>query len=93
MTQLGRYAHIKKYELESYQIIQDNFYIEGNSAESSSSSIFDTHVYLDAGETDDEARKTVTMGEQTCFLHAAMRDIFPTNIAVMLNGEAIEMPA
>ncbi|MEM7134204.1 MAG: OsmC family protein [Chloroflexota bacterium] len=93
MTQLGRYAHIKKYHLESYQIIQDNSYIEGNGDTPGSSSIFDTHVYLDADETDSEAQKTVTMGEQTCFLHAAMRDIFPTNIAAQLNGEAIKIPS
>ncbi|MEM7532158.1 MAG: hypothetical protein AAF639_08280 [Chloroflexota bacterium] len=87
MTQLGRYAHITKQNLESYQIIQDNGYSEGNS------SIYDTHVYLDADEEDSVAQKTVTMGERTCFLHAAMRDSYPSEIAVTLNGEAIELLA
>lgn len=95
MTQLGRYAHIKKYHLESYQIIQDNVYVEGEEEgkASGSSSVFDTHVYLDADESDAEAQKTVTMGEQTCFLHAAMRDVFPTSMSATLNGDLIEIPA
>jgi len=92
MTQLGRYAHIKKYDLASYQIIQDNWYSEGEGDSIGSSSIFDTHVYLEAGESDAEAQKTVTMGEQTCFLHAAMRDVFPTQLSATLNGEAVEVP-
>ncbi len=92
MTQLGRYAHIKKYDLKSYQIIQDNAYTVGDGATPGTSSIFDTHVHLDADVPDNEAQKTVTMGEQTCFLHAAMRDVFPTNIAVTLNGESIAVP-
>ncbi len=30
-------------------------------------------VYLDTGEDDEFARKTLDMGEQTCFLHAFCR--------------------
>lgn len=85
MTQLGRYAHITQQKLHTYQIIQDCTF--GDSPYS-----FDTHVYLEAGEPTAVAQKSVRMGEQTCFLHAAMRTSNPSEISVVLNGKSIELP-
>ncbi|HEX6386656.1 MAG TPA: OsmC family protein [Anaerolineae bacterium] len=83
MTQIGRYAHITKQKLNAYRIIQDNTFIVGETARALP---LDTHVFLEADEPDEVARKTVWMSERTCFLHAAMRGSYPSAIQVELNG-------
>lgn len=97
MTQLGRYAHITKQNLKSYKIVQDNFFtVTGSAADWSRLARalpVDTHVYLEADESDETAQKTVSMSERTCFLHAAMRDSYPSLITAELNGETLDLPA
>jgi len=84
MTQLGRYAHITKQDLESMRIVQENlFTVEGSAADWSrfaKALPVNTHVFLDTGEPGEVAQKTVSMGERTCFLHAAMRSRHPSVI-------------
>jgi len=94
MTQLGRYAHITKQHLQSYQIIQENIYVQDASDEAGLTGHafpFDTHVFIEADEADEVAQKTVSMSERTCFLHAAMRDIYPSIIQAELNGEPLSI--
>ncbi len=46
--------------------------------------------FLDADYSDaSDATKLVDMGQQTCFLHAAMRGEHPSVVTVELNGEKI----
>ena len=94
MTQLGRYAHITKQKVTSTRIVQQNTYTqpvaEGAVAEAAP---VDTQVFIDADERDDVARKSVRMGEQTCFLHGSMRAAFPTTIRATLNGSPVPLPA
>jgi uncharacterized OsmC-like protein len=92
MTQLGRYAIIKKQELDSYRIVQKNFFqFEGSANDGSRRAGIeptDTKVFLDAHFADEgDAPKLVSMGQQTCFLHAAMRGEHASQISVELNGE------
>ena len=86
MTQIGRYAHITKQNLQNYEIIQDNAFTVRGSAEDPSRSAeahpVDTRVFLEADESDEIAQKTVSMGERTCFLHAAMRGSYPSIVSV-----------
>ncbi len=93
MTQLGRYAHIVRQRLDSYAVVQDNaFTVEGAAAEASGRSRaepFDTHVFLESPHSEEDARRLVTMGERTCFLHAAMRGSHPTKIRAELNGSEL----
>lgn len=93
MTQLGRYAHIVKQRLDSYAVVQDNaFTVEGSAGDGSQrgrAEPFDTHVFLESPHSEDEARRLVTMGERTCFLHAAMRGSHPTRIRAELNGREL----
>jgi uncharacterized OsmC-like protein len=74
MTQLGRYAKIMKKDLQSYRIVQDaHFSLGGATGETGKPGEADpleTHVFIDSGEDDEFARKTLDMSEQTCFLHA-----------------------
>jgi hypothetical protein len=70
MTQLGRYAGILRKSLPAYDVIQDLCLPLAGSGR------FDpvaTHVYLTTDEDREFARRTVRMGEQTCFLHALCR--------------------
>lgn len=85
MTQLGRYAHIVKKSLESYEIVQHNVYRrDGDKVRNDP---VDTHVYIRFNESADDARQMLHMSEQTCFLHAAMRNAVPSQIAIK-TGEA-----
>lgn len=75
MTQFGRYATITKKRLDSYRIIQDTHFSDGEAAtgRQGRAEPVETHVYLDTPEDEDFARILVDMGEQTCFLHATCR--------------------
>jgi len=89
MTQIGRYAHIVKQELESYRIVQDNVYRRDHGT--AIADPVDTHVYVDLNESGEDARQIVSMSEQTCFLHAAMRSANPTNIRLKIGGQEVEL--
>jgi uncharacterized OsmC-like protein len=96
MTQLGRYAHITKQDLREYRIVQDNIFTMTGSAKDWSqiahANPVDTQVFLKAGESDETARKTVSMGERTCFLHGAMRGNYKSIIQAELNGKPLALP-
>ncbi len=94
MTQLGRYAAIAKHKLDAYRIAQHtSFPFEGNLEDGSRTAGIgpvDTQVFLDADYSDaSDATKLVDMGQQTCFLHAAMRGEHPSVVTVELNGAEI----
>ena len=84
MTQLGRYAHIKGWDLTSYRIVQDSVFhpreVAGEEMPAVAAEPVDTHVFLTLDESPEAARQMVLMGERTCFLHAAMRGAYPTQI-------------
>lgn len=83
LTQLGRYAHIVKQQLQGYRVVQDNVFSLPRSlahgAEISAAAP-DTHTFIDSDEPDEATRKLVQMGEQTCFLHAACQTDNPTQV-------------
>jgi hypothetical protein len=80
MTQIGRYAHITKQDLKAYSLVQDTIYQIGQA--SSRAEPVDTHTFLQTGEPDEVAQKTLSMSERTCFLHAAMRGSNQTRITI-----------
>jgi len=83
MTQLSRYTHIAKLDVNSIRIVQHTRFSDGRAEP------VDTHVYIDANESADTINNLVRMGEQTCFLHAAMRDTYPSEIQVKLNNQPL----
>ncbi|HIE21489.1 MAG TPA: hypothetical protein EYP73_02675 [Acidimicrobiia bacterium] len=90
MTQLGRYAHIIKRPLGGYAIVQDNSF--GSSDESggwTSAGPTQTHVFVKGDPGAEIGTDLVTMGERTCFLHAAMRSEVPSLVNTRLNGETL----
>ncbi len=91
MTQLGRYAHIVRQELASYRIVQDNTFTMRRDEEGDERAFaapVDTHVFVHCDESEEDARRLLSMGEQTCFLHAAMRTSHHSHIALTVNGES-----
>ena len=80
MTQIGRYAHIKKQKLHRYKVIQDLWF--GHEGDSAKVEPVDTHTYVHMDEGESEAQQLLKMSEQTCFLHAAMRSAYPSNVTV-----------
>ena len=95
LTQLGRFAHISKQDLRSYSIVQDNHYptdsADADTGAATLVSPIETHVFIDADISDADAQRLVTVAEQTCFLHATMRDNYPSNIKLKLNGQEIDL--
>ncbi|MGA9595996.1 MAG: OsmC family protein [Acidimicrobiia bacterium] len=76
MTQFGRYASITKRRLDEYRIVQDTHFGPG------AADPVETHVYLVTPEGEEFARKTLDIGERTCFLHATCRTDLDMAIAV-----------
>ncbi len=90
MTQLGRYAHIVKYPVSAYRLVQFSLFRQADSgAQPSGAEPVDTHLFLEGDLGPEAAAQTLRMSEQTCFLHAAMRASYPSRIAVELNGETL----
>ena len=73
MTQLGRYAQIKKQDLSGYRIVQDTVFRHGSPYDPAAFPV-DTFVCLESGNTLADNLQLVHMGEQTCYLHAAFRN-------------------
>lgn len=80
MTQFGRYAAITKKRLDEYRIVQDTHFGPG------SAEAVETHVYLVTPEGEEFARRTLDMGERTCFLHATCRTDLDMEIEVEKSG-------
>ena len=80
--------------MRSTRIVQFNGYTQpGPEGGTATADPVDTHVFLGADEPEDVARTSVRMGEQTCFLHGSMREVYPTIVRARLNGEALPLPA
>jgi uncharacterized OsmC-like protein len=86
LTQIGRYAAILKHDVERYAIAQRTRFQfaggDGMAAMAASADAVCTHVDIGADIDDATARKTVDMGERTCFLHAAARTPLKTRVRV-----------
>ena len=82
MTQFGRYASITKKRLDEYRIIQDTHFSPGRDGGPGKADPVETHVYLVTPDGEAFARKTLDMGERTCFLHATCRTALIPKVTV-----------
>ncbi len=89
MTQFGRYASITKKRLDEYRIVQDIHFSPGGAGEPGKADPVETHVYLVTPEGEDFARKTLDMGERTCFLHATCRTDLEVDVSVTPMEESV----
>jgi len=86
MTQLSRYAHIAKLDIDSIRIVQHTrFGADGRALP------VDTHVFVETAESPETFNNLIAVGERTCFLHAAMRGSYPTRVQVEFNGKALAL--
>ncbi|MBI5769584.1 MAG: OsmC family protein [Verrucomicrobia bacterium] len=83
MTQLGRYAQIKKLPLHSYRLVQVSRLTPSPS--------ISTHVFLESDTDDAAAADLVRTGERTCFLHAALRSNLEPAVRAELNGAPLPL--
>lgn len=89
MTQFGRYARITKKQLDEYRISQDTHFtrgVAGGGEGPGRAEAVETHVFLVTPEGEEFSRKTLDIGEQTCFLHATCR----TDLGVDVEVAAME---
>lgn len=86
MTQFGRYATITRKQLDEYRIVQDTHFslggASGGTGRPGTADPVETHVYLVTPEGQEFARKTLDMGERTCFLHATCRTDLDVELAL-----------
>lgn len=86
MTQFGRYAKMKKKELDSYRILQDSYFTvggaSGGTGKPGMADPLETHVYLESDEDEEFAKTILDVSEQTCFLHAFCRTDLKMKIKV-----------
>lgn len=85
MTQLGRYAQIVKQDLRRYEVVQlARFDAEAASVSGEGATVqpIVTHVFIETGEDLEKTQTLLKMGEQTCFLHGALRESHPVNVEV-----------
>jgi organic hydroperoxide reductase OsmC/OhrA len=86
MTQLGRYAHVAKHDMQTYQIVQDTNFSQpaaiNEKGETPTSAAVDTDVFIGNSEDENNTQTLLTMGEQTCYLHAACRSNIKTRVRV-----------
>ena len=87
MTQFGRYASITRKRLDDYRIVQDTHFYPGENGAPGRMDPVETHVYLDTPESGEFARRTLDMGEQTCFLHATCRGRFGIGVDVSTRSQ------
>ncbi len=84
MTQIGRYAKIKKYVLDAYRIEQaTSFTINESGAQVHP---IQTTTHINSNLSDETAKEILKMSEQTCFLHGAMKEKHPINFEINLNS-------
>ncbi len=81
LTQIGRYVAILKHPLERYAIGQVTQFDHVGRTDVPMVEPVRTHVELVTSVDADTARRIVSMGERTCFLHAAARTPIATRIA------------
>lgn len=78
MTQIGRFAHMAKLDIDGYRVIQDLHVSPGCAADGPAAAGRadppETHVFLDTALADATAAEVLRVAEQTCFLHALCRD-------------------
>ena len=80
MTQIGRYAKIKKYDLAGYRIDQSTaFTIEDDHAKVHP---IKTATHITSDLTAEIAKDILKMSEQTCFLHGAMKEEHSVNFEI-----------
>jgi organic hydroperoxide reductase OsmC/OhrA len=91
MTQLGRYAAIRKSAIpvEAYSVLQTgSFGLAGGNAVARP---LDTAVFVETDAPSEASADLVRTGERTCFLHACMRTNIVPEVTLEVDGESVSV--
>jgi len=91
MTQFSRYIEHRKHKVRAIRFIQTlPFTLVGDALEASlvgGLEPVDTHVFLNADEPDEVMQNLLEVAENTCYLHAALRNLLPSQVSLCLNAD------
>lgn len=94
MTQLGRYAAIRKRPPADYRVFQESLFLPDEiDSTRCRAHPFLTEVFLDSDWSDAEADDLVQTGERTCYLHATMRRALEPKVTLEWRGDSIPLEA
>ena len=95
LTQLSRYASIKKLEISKMRLSQETrFAMEGSVAKGSLSGRgveVVTQLDIESEESSEAIQRMIEVGEQSCFVHQSVIQTVPTRIEAKHNGSPLPM--
>ena len=91
MTQFTRYIEHRKHKVRAIRFVQTlPFTLAGDIAggtQKGGLEPVDTHVFLHAEETDEVMQNLLEVAENTCYLHAALRNSLPGRVELDLQAQ------
>lgn len=94
LTQLSRYATVKKLNIKQMKISQETrFLMEGSIIKGTLAGrgvSFITHIEIESDESEEEIRKMMRVGENSCFIMQSVINPVPSSTTLKLNGAPIQ---
>lgn len=90
MTQLLRYAEYLKYKVRAIRMVQFNPFERCADAQGhlvARALPVDTHLFLHGEESDEVMQKLLAMGANTCYLHAALKEVLTPHVTLVHEGQ------
>ncbi|MFG0266148.1 MAG: OsmC-related (seleno)protein [Rhodopirellula sp. JB055] len=91
LTQLSRYASIKKLDITSMKLSQETrFAMEGSVIQGTLTGQgveVVTHLDIESNESEETIRKMIEVGENSCFIHQSIKHPVPSTIQTKFNGQ------
>ena len=95
LTQVARYAKMTKLKVASMRLEQSMRFSMSGSMVAGTMQCgvvgLSQRLIIESDEPEDQVRKMVRMGKQTCYIHSALANPIPTTTEVELNGSALDI--
>jgi len=95
LTQVARYAKMTKLKVASMHLEQSMRFSMSGSMVAGTMQCgvvgLSQRLIIESDEPEDQVRKMVRMGKQTCYIHSALANPIPTTTEVELNGSALDI--
>ena len=91
MTQLDRYIHNMKFDIDGVRLVQYSpFAVSAEAGRfRGGSAPFDTHLFLNGREADEAYERLMHIAARTCYLHSTLAASLDPQLAIELNGEDV----
>ncbi|KLU07065.1 hypothetical protein RISK_000866 [Rhodopirellula islandica] len=93
LTQLSRYASIKKLKISRLKLSQETrFSMEGSVLKGTLTGRgveVITHLEIESEESEETIRKMIEVGENSCFIHQSIMHPVPSTIQAKFNGQSL----